>query len=353
MITPSSIDKVKAAYDIVDVIIDAGVNLKKKGTNYQGCCPFHQEKSPSFSVNPVEGFYKCFGCNESGDAITFLEKHKGFTFYEAIEYLANKYNIQLEYTNETISQEEKDEKSRAYEMMREVKKTFKECLHQNQDAIEYLTKVRGLTSETIALWEIGYAPDSWRTISDKMIKANSWDLAVKCGICVEKPDGKNHDFFKNRIMFPIHDEKGNCISFGGRIWTKKQDDAKESKYMNGKETFIYDKSKVIFGMHRAMLDINKAQEGILVEGYLDVIMAHQNEIKNAVATCGTGVTETHISMLLKRAKSWVLAGDSDSAGIKSISKSIDMFLEAGAVSLSVLVWPEGIKDIDQFLTTNE
>lgn len=347
MIKEKSIEEVKAATDIVDVIIDCGISLRKKGSNHVCPCPFHGEKTPSFSVDQSKQMYKCFGCGASGDAIKFLQEHKGFQFSEAIEWLAAKYHINLEFDGVQISQEAKDEKTRALELMGKAKRMYHQNLMNNKKALEYMTS-RGFTTETLALWEIGFAPECWTTIKDLAVKESQYDLAVRCGLCIEDGE-KNRDFFYNRIIIPICDERGNCISFGGRIWTKAQDEKKEPKYLNGKESFLYDKGKVIFGMHRAMSDINKRQEAILVEGYFDVIMAHQHEVKNVVATCGTGVTESHAKMVVKRAKSILFAGDNDAAGEKSILKSIDLFLEAGAMQVAVVEWPENVKDIDQFL----
>lgn len=347
MILASSIEKVKNEANIVDVITSTGIALKKKGSNYTCTCPFHNEKSASFSVDPSKQIYKCFGCGASGDSIKFLQEHKGFQFHEAIEWLAEKYNIALEYDGATVTKEEKDEKKKALDFMGTVKRMYHDALRNNEAAMAYLT-ARGFTTETIALWELGYAPDVWRTITDYAIKNNCWDLAVKCGVCVESGD-KNRDFFKNRIIIPISDEKGNTISFGGRIWTQDQDDKKEPKYLNGPETFIYDKGKVLFGLYRAMSHINKQGAAYLVEGYFDVIMSHQYELNHVIAACGTGVTDWHVKSIVKRAKKIVLAGDNDAAGEKSILKSIDMFLEAGALQVDVIEWPEGIKDIDQYL----
>lgn len=347
MIVQSSIDRVKSDANIVDVISSCGISLKKKGSNYTSTCPFHNEKSASFSVDPAKQIFKCFGCGASGDSIEFLIKLKGFQFHEAIEWLAEKYNIALEYDGKTVTKEEKDEKKKALEFMGVVKRMYHDFLRNNDQAMEYLLK-RGFTSETIALWEIGFAPDNWRTITDYAIKNNCWDLAVRCGVCIESGE-KNRDFFKNRMIIPISDEKGNCISFGGRIWTDEQDAKKEPKYLNGPETFIYDKGKVLFGLYRAMSHISKLGEACLVEGYFDVIMSHQHGINHVIAACGTGVTEWHIKSIVKRAKKILLAGDNDSAGEKSIIKSIDMFLEAGAGQVDVIEWPEGCKDIDQFL----
>lgn len=347
MISPKSIDQVKLSMDVVEVLFDCGLELKKKGTNYVCPCPFHSEKTASFSVDKAKQIYKCFGCGKAGDAITFLIEHKGYQFHEAIEWLAAKYSIQLEYDGKQISAEEKDEKQKAIELMGSVKRLYHKLLMENSEALKYLTD-RGFTTETLALWEIGFAPAKWRTITDMVIKESNWDLAVKCGICVEDGE-KNRDFFYNRIIIPISDDKGNCISFGGRIWTKEQDDRNDAKYLNGPETFLYDKGSVIFGMHRAMIAINKNQEAILVEGYFDVIMAHQKGIVNVVATCGTSVTEKHAKSILKRSKSILLAGDNDNAGQKSIMSSIDTFLGNGAGQVDVIEWPEGIKDIDQFL----
>lgn len=353
MIESRSKDIVKEVANLVDVILDSGIVMKKKGANYVGCCPFHQEKSGSFTVSIASQFYKCFGCGASGDVFEFLIKHKGYQFEEAVEFLANKYNIQLDYTNEVYNAEEKDEFKKGWEFMGKVKRLYHSLLMANAMAKAYMND-RGFSDETLALWEIGFAPANWRTITEMAIKESQWDLAVKCGVCVEQ-DEKNRDFFYNRIMIPIHDAKANCISFGGRIWTPEQAGKNEAKYMNGKESYLYSKESILFGMHLANLPMSKSKEAFLVEGYLDVIKAHQEEINNVVAACGTSVTASQAKAIIKRAKNIVLAGDNDEAGAKSISKSINLFYSEGAEKVEVIQWPDEIKDIDQFLkpTTDE
>jgi DNA primase len=347
MIDSRSIDRVKEAADIVSVIQDCSIELKRKGSGYWAPCPFHSEKSASFSVNQTGQFFKCFGCGESGDAISFLTKHKGYQFEEAVEWLASKYNVQIEYSGVVEDQAIKDENQKGWLLLDQVKRTYHQLLMGNDQARAYMNE-RGFTDETLQLWQIGFAPANWRTISDMAIKQNQWDLAVKCGICVEKGD-KNRDFFYNRIIIPIHDHRGNCISFGGRIWTPEQESKKEPKYLNGPDSYLYSKEQVLFGMHVAKLPMSKMKEAMLVEGYLDVIMAHQEHIQNVVAACGTSVTQQQAQSILKRASSIVLGGDADSAGEKSILKSIDLFYKLGAEKCDVLVWPEGVKDIDQYL----
>ncbi len=350
MINSSSIDKLKEAINITQVVEACGV-VFKKGRNKVACCPFHSEKTGSFTVDDTKGFYKCFGCNASGDAIKFVEEYKSLPFYEAVEWLADLFRVQLEYTNDTQSQKEvRSKKEKAYVLMGQIKTIYHKLLLDNPSVLNYLWNERGITQESVIDWELGFAPANWRTISDIAIKANQWDLAVKCGVCKENGD-KNHDIFYNRIMFPIHNEQGKCISFGSRIWTKEQADKKEPKYINGPNTFLYSKESSLYGIHKTNEFIKKEDEAILVEGYFDVITSFQNELKNITASSGTAVTENHAKQLLKKTKNILLAGDSDDAGQKSIMNTIDLFYQCGAIKVDVAEWPEGIKDVDQYFQT--
>ena len=350
MITPASIDKLKEVINITQVVESCGIEFKK-GRNKVTCCPFHSEKTGSFSVDDSKGFYKCFGCGASGDAIKFVQDYKNLAFHEAIEWLADLFRVQLEYTNDTQAhKEERSEKEQAYVLMGKAKTIYHKLLMGNAEALSYLWE-RGLTQESVIAWELGYAPASWRTMSDLAVQSGKWDLAVKCGLCKENGD-KNHDIFFDRIMFPIHNEQGKCISFGSRIWRKEQEDKKEPKYINGPNTFIYSKESSLYGIHKTNEFIKKEDEAILVEGYLDVISAYQHELKNITASSGTAVTESHAKQLLKKTKNILLAGDNDEAGQKSIMTAIDLFYQSGAVKVDVVVWPEGVKDIDQYLKQN-
>lgn len=350
MISQASIEKLKEAINITQVVEACGV-VFKKGRNKVACCPFHNEKTGSFTADDSKGFYKCFGCGASGDAVKFVQDYKNLNYPEAIEWLADLFRVQLEYDNDTQAhKEERSLKESAYDFMGKVKTMYHKFLMSNEDALAYLQQ-RNISKESIIQWELGFAPANWRTISDLAVKSAKWDLAVKCGVCKENGD-KNHDVFFNRIMFPIHNEQGKCISFGSRIWTPEQESKKEPKYINGPNTMIYDKDKTLYGLHLTNEYIKKEDEAIMVEGYMDVISAYQNEVKNIVASCGTAVTESHAKVLLKKSKNIVFGGDGDSAGIKSKMEAIDLFLKHGAVKLDVIEWPEGVKDIDQYFQTN-
>lgn len=348
MIKKDSIDRVKDAVVLSQVMEACGVELKRNGKHIKACCPFHNEKTPSLSIDDSNGKYKCFGCGEGGDAINFLIKHKGLEFADAVEWLADVFKVQLEYEKDNAeSKAKRTEDEKLYDVMNEVKTIYQAELKKNKAALDYLLIDRGLDMNTIYEWEFGFAPANWRTLSDYFIKNAKWDLAVKAGVCKENGE-KNHDMFYNRIMIPIHNEKGQCVSFSGRIWTKEQKERDEAKYVNGPATGIYEKDKTLFGLNKTVSFIKQEDEGILLEGNLDVVMAWQNGIKNTVASCGTAVSKEHAELLLKKTKNIVLAGDNDKAGVKSIMKSVDLFLELGANKLDVLEWPEGVKDLDEY-----
>ncbi len=387
MISQQTIDDIFTSLDIIE-IIGAKVDLKKRGANYTGSCPFHNEKSASFTVSESKQMYKCFGCGEGGNAINFLMKKEGWSYPEALKQVAALYNIPVVETTsaeDALKPEQIAEKDAALKLMGEVKRMYHKLLMESDAPLQYMLD-RGFTRETLILEEIGYAPDSWRTVSDyvTMQEPRRWDLAVKCKLCVEKGD-KNFDFFRNRIMIPIHDEKGNCISFGARIWTSAQEAKKEPKYLNGYESIVYHKDATLYGLDKAKLIINKADEAVLVEGYFDVLKARQNNINHAVASCGTAVTETQIKRLLKMTKNFVLGGDNDkakdqlkideaaaklaskeidqkehdenvlainekdNAGEISMQKTINLLYTCGATNVGVVEWPKNIKDLDEWI----
>jgi len=349
MIKKSSIEQIKEIADIIEVVQACNVDLVKSGSNYHALCPFHSEKSPSFIVNQTDQYMNCFGCGVKGDIFTFLKELIGLQFPDAVEWLAKMYNVALEYDESSEDSEMRHANKKAWTYMDKVKRHYHSLLMSN-DLVRAYLNARGITDETIQLWQIGYAPANWRTMTEIAVKDHEWALAVNCGVCVEK-EGNKRDFFYNRIITPIHDHKGNCISFAGRIWTEEQNG--DPKYLNGCETHIYKKEDILFGMHLAKMAISKSKEAILVEGYFDAIRAHQEEITNTVAACGTSVTLKQVQSLVKNADTIILAGDNDPAGQASIIKCIDLCYGHGASKVDVIEWPNGIKDIEEFIIKNK
>lgn len=345
-----NVDEILAATEI-DEVIGQYVTLKRKGHQLIGLCPFHDEKSGSFTVSESRQMYKCFGCGKSGNAITFLMEHQSLGFIEAVKRLAHDANVTLKEGEGSIvkSKETIAEEEQAMKLNGQIKRLYHRLLMENADALKYLTD-RGLTTETIALWELGYAPAEWTTVKNYIMDMpdKPLSLAIKLGLVVEKDD-KNRDYFYNRIIFPINDENGNTLSFAGRIWTEEQHARKDPKYLNGPGTFIYDKSNVLFGLDKARMIIGRASEAIQTEGYLDVIMSHQHGINLTVGTCGTAVTERQVKKLVRLAKTIYIAQDGDAAGIKSTIKAIDLYYTAQATDVYVIDWASEGEDLDSWL----
>jgi len=348
-----NVDEILSAADI-QVVIHGYIPLKQKGANYVTNCPFHDEKSGSFTVSPAKQMYKCFGCGKGGNSVSFVMEYEHLSFRDAVKKIAAKYGIAIKEGEDFNhkSPEQLAEIDKAIVLMGKVKRLYHEHLTQNTDAMAYMIG-RGFTKETLALWEVGYAPDNWRTVTDFILTLpdRPLDLATKLGIVVEDKE-KNRDYFYDRIMFPIVDDNGNCISFGGRIWKAEQEASKKNaKYLNGKESMLYSKSNVLFGLDKARIAIARAKEAILTEGYMDVIMAHQNGLNITVGSCGTSVTEAHAKRLVKIADTIIIAQDDDEAGRKSAIKAIDLFYEVGAAQVDIIQFPEAGMDLDSYLNS--
>jgi DNA primase len=361
MISEQTINSVKNRVDILD-IIGQFIKLKKQGANHLGNCPFHAEKTSSFTVSPARQIYKCFGCGASGDAIKFIQQHEKKSYPEAIEWLASHYHIAIEL------QEETPEKKQARETAQSQKDLFHQVTqyaitkyHQNLtthnsqlSTINYLT-ARGISPETIQFWQIGHAPDDWQFLTQDIINKNYYEPAKTLGLVSEK-NGKVYDFFRNRITIPIHDHNGNAIGLGCR-WLptgNKEIDDQQAKYINSKESLIYQKSKVLFGLYQAIQSkafrhpvIHNADlYCYLVEGYFDVITLHNYGFQNTVAPCGTALTEDHIKLLKRYINHMVLIRDTDAAGKKAMQRDIDLLLAAD-FHVSVVDLPTA-KDIDEY-----
>ena len=352
MIKQEDKDRILQAADIVDVI-GQFVNLKRRGVNYIGLCPFHNEKTPSFNVNSARGIFKCFGCGEGGDVLTFLIKYEHFTYLEALRWLANRYSIQIEeqqQTPETIaSQNERDALFAANEL---AQKYFHEILLQDKQGqaigLSYFRE-RELTQETIKQWGLGYCKESWTDFTDHATKQGySVETLVKAGLTIEKEGtDKRYDRFRGRVMFPIYSISGRPIGFTGRILTS---DKTKAKYVNSPESLIYSKGKVLFGLHLAKNHIAKEDNCYLVEGNMDAVMMSQQGVKNVVATSGTALTEDQIRLLKRYSLNVTLLYDGDKAGIKAAFRAIDMFLSAG-LKIKIVLFPDG-EDPDSFATKN-
>ena len=350
MISRSSIDKVKDAARVEEVVGDF-VSLKKRGANYLGLCPFHNEKSPSFNVNPVKGIYKCFGCGKAGDSVRFVMDHEKLTYPEAIRYLGKKYSIDLE--EEFQPEEAKIELAERESMLlvnQFATEFFEKYLWETEEgkAVGYSYFVeRGFTNETIKKFQLGMHPPGWTSLIDAA-KAAAYNTTylVKTGLAIEKED-KLFDRFRGRMMFPIHNVSGKVIGFGGRILVN---DKKQAKYVNSPESEVYHKSAVLYGVHLARKAMIAEDAALLVEGYTDVISLHQAGVENVVASSGTSLTTEQIRVIQRYTKNITILYDGDSAGIKASFRGIDMILEQG-MNVKIVLFPDG-EDPDSFAKKN-
>lgn len=350
MIPKDTIDKIIDAARVEDVIGDF-ITLKKRGANLLGLCPFHGEKSPSFTVSPAKGIYKCFGCGKSGTAVNFIMDHESLSYPEALKYLAKKYSIEV--VEKEISVEEKaqqNEKESLYIVMQYAQKYYSDLL-MNDDlgrsiGLGYI-KERGFTNDIIEKFQLGYSSDERRKFSETAVK-NGYkpEYLVKTGMSILS---NNHvegspitvndifDRYTGRVMFPIHNISGRVIGFGGRILTN---DKKLAKYINSPQTEIYDKSKTLYGLYQAKKTIIQDDNCYLVEGYTDVISMHQVGIENVVASSGTSLTVEQIKLIHRFTKNITILYDGDFAGIKASFRGIDLILEEG-MNVRVLLFPDG------------
>lgn len=316
MIPDSFIQELLDRVDIVDVV-QRYVPLKKAGANYSACCPFHSEKSPSFTVSPTKQFYHCFGCGAHGSAIGFVMAHQGLGFVDAVEELAG--NLGLTVPNEGRSQNPQyaEKKASLTETMALAQRYYKEQLKKSPRAIEYL-KGRGLTGEIAARFGLGYATDAWQGLESVYDDYKATELAT-VGLVIDNEQGRRYDRFRDRIMFPILDARSNVIGFGGRIINP--DDT--PKYMNSPETPLFDKGRELYGLTQARQAIRDTNTVIVVEGYMDVVALAQHGVGNAVATLGTATTGDHVHKLMRQAEKIVFCFDGDKAGRKAAWRALE------------------------------
>ncbi len=317
-IPQSFIDDLIARADIVEVI-NARVPLKKKGREYTACCPFHNEKTPSFTVSEAKQFYHCFGCGAHGTAIGFLMEYEHLDFVDAIETLAAEYHIEVPREDTPAGAgQARDEKQPLYDVLEQASHSYQLQLRNTERAIGYL-KQRGLSGEIARRYKLGYAPDDWNFLLDSM-KDNSSNIKYlkTAGMIVEKSPGKSYDRFRDRIMFPILDRRGRTIAFGGRII-----DAGEPKYLNSPETPIFHKGYELYGFYEARQALRNLQRIVVVEGYMDVVALAQNGIEYAVASLGTATTRDQIQKLFRSVHEVIFCYDGDQAGQKAAWRALE------------------------------
>ena len=326
-----------ARLDVVEVI-NSRVPLKKAGKDFKACCPFHNEKTPSFTVSRPKQFYHCFGCGVSGTAITFLMEFEHLSFPEAVEELAGEAGLEVPDTGPARSGD--NPTLPLLEILGETSRYYKDQLRSHSDAsttIAYL-KQRGLTGEIAAQFDLGYAPTGWDNLSSTAGNEEKLDLMVKAGLISKRESGGHYDRFRARVIFPIHDSKGRVIAFGGRLL-----DEGEPKYLNSPETPVFHKGSELYNLHRARSAIAQQQMSIVVEGYMDVLALAQHGIDHCVATLGTATTATHLQRLFRLAPSIVFCFDGDRAGRDAARRALEIalpLLESGR-QVSFLFLPDG------------
>ena len=346
MIPQETVNRILDLAQIEDVVGDF-VTLKRAGSTYKACCPFHNEKTPSFVVSPSKGIFKCFGCGKSGTAVGFVMEHESMSYVEALKYLAKKYNVEVVETEETAEDIMQRQRNESLLLVSEFAgKFFQESLKTQEGLTigwQYF-KSRGLEDETIRKYGLGWAP-VMRTTFTEAARAAGYkeEYLLDTGLCKKYDDGRVVDTFHDRVMFPIHSVSGRIIAFGGR--TLKTDKT-IPKYVNSKETEIYVKSKSLYGIYFAKNEISRQDKCILVEGYLDVLSMHQLGIRNVVASSGTSLTVDQIRLIRKFTDNVTIIYDGDNAGIKAALRGIGLVLKEG-LNVKVVLLPEG-QDPDDF-----
>ncbi len=340
MITRDTIENILSTARIEEVVGDF-VSLKRRGVNMIGLCPFHNEKTPSFTVSPVKGIYKCFGCGKAGNSVNFIMEHEHFTYPEALRYLARKYGIEIEEEQQTPEmQQEQGEKESLFNLNLFAQQYFSKALFETEEGkavgLTYFRE-RGIRDDIIRKFQLGYSPDLWDALSNHAAKEGyKKEYLVKSGLSIER-EGRLIDRFHSRVIFPIHSASGRVTGFGGRILTS---DKNRPKYVNSPESEIYNKSRSLYGIYFARNEIVAKDNCFLVEGYTDVISLHQAGITNVVASSGTSLTHDQIRLIQRYTKNITILYDGDPAGIKASMRGIDMIVEGG-MNVKIVLFPEG------------
>jgi DNA primase len=350
MIPQETIQQIVSRIDIIE-IISSFIRLKKRGVNYIGLCPFHNEKSPSFTVSPSKEIYKCFGCGRSGNTISFLMEHEKYSYVEALKWLAAKYNVAIEETAVTPEFKEQQQVSDSlYIINNFAKQFFTDILFNNDEGINvglsYL-KERGFREDIIKKFELGYNPEARDIFAKAAVGAQfNQDLLQKTGLVVARENGLQ-DNYRGRVIFPVHNHTGKISGFGARLIRSND---KAPKYINTPENEIYIKSKILYGSYFARLAIDKADECLLVEGYTDVLALHQAGIENVVASGGTSLTTDQLRLVKKYTRNLTILYDGDPAGIKAALRGLDLALEEG-LSVKLVLLPNQ-EDPDSYINKN-
>jgi DNA primase len=331
-------EEIKSRVDIIDLVSEY-VSLKKTGQNWKGLCPFHAEKTPSFTVSPAKQIYHCFGCGSGGDIFSFLAKYENLTFNEALKALAKRAGVELKPSQRPDAKA--GEKEALYNIHADALAFFRQNLTKSQEALAYLKK-RSIGGDAIKLFEIGYASKSWDALLTYLKrKGYSPEVMKKSGLITQGAKG-SYDTFRERIIFPIYDLKGDVIAFGGRAAN-----GAEPKYLNSPETLIFNKRGVLYGLYRAKNSIKETGRVLLMEGYIDVITSHMHGFTNTVAPLGTAFTPDHGRLIKRFTENVILVFDGDRAGIKAAKNAASALLESG-LNVKILSLPEK-EDPDSFI----
>ncbi len=324
MIPAQTVDEILSTAKIEEVVDDY-VNLKRRGVNMIGLCPFHNEKTPSFTVSPSKNLYKCFGCGKGGGAVNFLMEHEQFTYPEALRFLAQKYNIKIEEEKKSDEQIQRDNERQSYYLINEYAQDY--FVHQLFNTPEGTSvglsyfKHRGLLETTIKTFKLGYSPRESKAFTNQAVKTGyNIDKLKQLGLT----STNGYDFYRERVIFPFHNISGKTIGFGGRIL---REDKKAPKYLNSPESEIYNKRKTLYGLYQAKTAIRKQDQCILVEGYTDVLSLYQNGIQNVVASSGTSLTQEQVQLIKRFTKNVIVLYDGDQAGQNAALRGLDIFLE--------------------------